>query len=89
MASSSADAGQWVFGKACWLAQLRQPENPLFGELPDQYQEAMDLCDEAARLARAAGMSALAQAKSIRIPGGTVQVQTHPASSKQCQIGIS
>ena len=70
-----ADAGQWVFGKACWLAGLYLLGD---GELPDQYLEAMDLCDEAARLARAAGLAATAQAKSIRQPGNNVQVWTGP-----------
>lgn len=36
--------------------------------------EAMDLCEEAARLARAAGVAAVAQADSVRVPGGDVQV---------------
>lgn len=46
------------------------------GELADKYLEAMDMCEEAARLARAAGVAALTQAKSIRIPGGKVQASS-------------
>ena len=64
-----------MFGKACWLAELYLLGD---GELPDQYLEAMDLCDEAARLARAAGLAATAQARSIRLPGGNIQVWARP-----------
>ena len=73
-----------MFGKACWLAELYLLGD---GELPDQYLEAMDLCDEAARLARAAGLAATAQAKSIRLPGSRIQVWTvHVPTASFCSI---
>ena len=58
-------------GKACWLAQLR---STVKDDLNTDFEEAMDFCEEAARLARASSAAALNLANEIREPGGPVQV---------------
>lgn len=64
--------GQWVGGRPCWLAQLRSPLN---GELADDAAEAMDICDEVARRARAVGRKAKAQAEEFGDPAGHMQAR--------------
>ena len=64
-------AGQWHGGRPCWLAQFKAP---LPGELADDSAEAMDMCDEVARRARAISRKAIAQAEAFSHPEGRIQV---------------
>lgn len=65
-------AGQWIFGRACWLADMGLVVDD---DLGDDVLEALDLCSEAANNARVAGIDADEQAKSILESGSAFQVK--------------
>ena len=66
-------AGQWVEGRPCWLAQLKRP---LTNEMTDDSAEAMDICDEVARRARAVGRKAREEADRFGDPSGLMQARS-------------
>lgn len=66
-------AGRWHEGLPKWLAIFRAPQP---GELADDAAEAMDMCDEFARRARAISRKALAQAEQFSSPEGRIQVRS-------------
>ena len=71
-------AGKWYADRPTWLAQFKAPQP---GELADDSAEAMDMCDEMARRARAISRKAVARAEHFSQPEGGIQVNPLKASS--------
>ena len=69
----SVDAGKWREGRPRWVERLQQER--VAHELADSHAEAVDLCLEAARMARDAGVEGALRADQHWLPQGTMQVR--------------
>lgn len=65
-------AGKWQEGRPRWVERLQQERAA--HELADSHAEAVDLCLEAARMARDAGVEGALRADQHWLPQGTMQV---------------
>lgn len=65
-------AGKWQEGRPRWVERLQQER--VAHELADSHAEAVDLCLEAARMARDAGVEGALRADQHWLPQGTMQV---------------
>ena len=65
-------AGKWQEGRPRWVERLQQER--VAHELADSHAEAVDLCLEAARMARDAGVEGALRSDQHWLPHGTMQV---------------
>lgn len=65
-------AGKWQDGKPKWVESLQRPH--VSHELANSHAEAVDLCMEAARMARDAGVEGALRSEQHWLPQGTMQV---------------
>lgn len=72
MRQSVLASGKWQEGRPRWVERLQQER--VAHELADSHAEAVDLCLEAARMARDAGVEGALRADQHWIPQGTMQV---------------
>ncbi|KAL0054843.1 hypothetical protein WJX82_003081 [Trebouxia sp. C0006] len=75
-------AGKWQEGRPRWVERLQQERAA--HELADSHAEAVDLCLEAARMARDAGVEGALRADQHWLPQGTMQVNIQ-ATTKASQ----
>ena len=68
--------GKWQEGRPKWVERLQQER--VAHELANSHAEAVDLCLEAARMARDAGVEGAMRADQHWLPQGTMQVALHP-----------
>lgn len=65
-------AGKWQDGKPKWVESLQRQR--ISHELGNSHAEAIDLCMEAARMARDAGVEGALRSEQHWLPQGTMQV---------------
>ena len=65
-------AGKWQEGRPRWVERLRRDR--IVHDLTSSHAEAVDLCLEAARMARDAGVEGAVRAEQHWLPHATMQV---------------